>query len=101
MLSILLIIIWFVNGIVGIALFFKQFELLEKLKEKNISVTRWSGYLAGRDLKRVVRTTGNENIKALAIKILKLRRKTIWIFWGTIILIAILFILNAIFNWQL
>lgn len=101
MLSIVLSIIFFGMGILQIVIFFKMNEQYEQLKLNNISINRWSSYAAVKDLKNILKTTDKETVKQIVMRIFQLRRAGSGIFFGTLVLIALLFILNGVFNWEL
>jgi hypothetical protein len=88
-------------GILQIIIFFKMNEQFEQLKLNNISINRWGSYTAVKDLKNILKTTDKETVKQIVMRILQLRRAGNRSFFGTLILIALLFILNGVFNWDL
>lgn len=101
MLSIVLSIIFFGMGILQIVIFFKMNAQFEQLKLNNISINRWSSYAAVKDLKNILKTTDKENVKQIVLRIFQLRRAGSRTFFGTLFLIALLFILNGVFDWEL
>jgi len=101
MLSIVLSIIFFTMGVLQIVIFFKMNEQFEQLKLYNISITRWSSYAAEKDLKNILKSTDKETVKQIVLRILQLRKAGSRTFFGTLILIALLFILNEFFDWEL
>lgn len=101
MLSIVLSIIFLGMGILQIVIFFKLNEQFEQLKLNNISINRWSSYAAVKDLKNILKTTDKETVKEIVMRMLQLQRAGSRVFFGTLILIALLFILNGIFEWEL
>jgi hypothetical protein len=88
-------------GILQIVIFFKLNEQFEQLKLNNISINRWSSYAAVKDLKNILKTTDKETVKEIVMRMLQLQRAGSRVFFGTLILIALLFILNGIFEWEL
>lgn len=101
MLSIVLSIIFLGMGILQIVIFFKLNEQFEQLKLNNISINRWSSYAAVKDLKNILKTTDKESVKEIVMRMLQLQKAGSRTFFGTVILIALLFILNGVFDWEL
>lgn len=101
MLSIVLSIIFFGMGILQIVICIKMYNQLEQLKLNNISINRWNSLAAAKDLKNILQTTDKETVKQIVMRILQLRKAGSRAFFGTIILIALLFILNGVFEWEL
>ncbi len=101
MLSIVLSIIFLGMGILQIVIFFKLTEQFEQLKLNNISINRWSSYAAVKDLKNILKTTDKESVKEIVMRMLQLQKAGSRTFFGTVILIALLFILNGVFDWEL
>ena len=101
MLSIITSVIFLGNLVAQLFLTVRYHQLVNLLEERNIYVSRWNRYAAIKDLKKILRTTGNDRVKEIVMKILVMRKIGVWTFFGTVILLVLLFTCNGLFNWQL
>lgn len=100
MLSVVVSIIFFGSMVLQIMLAIKLFNLLRKLSDNDIKISKWSGYAAKRDLKHTLINTHDSEIKEIVTKVLKGMKQRTRLFFGTMGLILLIFILNGIFKWQ-
>jgi hypothetical protein len=101
MLSIITSVIFFGNLVAQLYFSVRYHQLVNLLEERNIYVSKWNRHAAIKDLKKILRATGNDRVKEIVTKILAMRKIGVWTFFGTIILLVLLFTCNGIFNWQL
>jgi hypothetical protein len=100
MLSVVVSVIFFGSMILQIQLFIKQFNLLNKLSDRGIKLNKWSGYAAMKDLKRILANSNDKQLNEIITKVLFYSKQTGRLFFGSIGLIVLIFILNAIFKWK-
>ncbi|MBS1511449.1 MAG: hypothetical protein JST86_11450 [Bacteroidetes bacterium] len=100
MISIIVSTVFFGSMIMQLATGAKLFSVLKQLKDKNVKISRWSRYAAEKDLKHTLLTTDDKEIKDIAARALSLYKQNMRLFWGSIVLIILVFILNGIFKWQ-
>lgn len=101
MLSIIVSVIFFGSAFLQVLIFFKVYKLIEQLKEKNVRISKWSGYAAKRDLKNIINTNKDNYTTTKAIEVLDCLKKRNWLFFGSIGLIFFIFFLNGIFKLNL
>jgi len=100
MLSVIVSVIFLGSMILQLRLGMRMFNLLSKLSDKGIKISRWSGYAAKRDLKRTLNSTNDKDIKEIIIKILNGIKERNRLFWGTFGTFILIVILNIIFKWK-
>jgi hypothetical protein len=98
MVSIIVSVIFFGSMMLQCLLFVKLFSLLNKLKDRDIKISRWSGYAAKRDLRLILNSTNDNEIKEIVIKILYGIRQRHRLFFGSMGVIILVFILNGVFK---
>jgi hypothetical protein len=98
MLSIIVSVIFFGSMFLQCILFIRLFNLVSKLSDRNIKISRWSAYAAKRDLRNVLNTTGDNEVKEIITKVLNGIRQRHRLFFGSIGVIILIFILNGIFK---
>lgn len=100
MLSIIISIIFFGMMIASAIIFFKTYKLINLLDTKNIQIRRWSRGVAIKDLKNVINSNNDTEIKSMSLQTIYLLKLSTRIFYGSIIIIILIFILNVTFNWK-
>ncbi len=87
------------GGMIFIILY--GYNLIRQLeKDSGLRITKSSQFAAKRDLRKVVNNNVDNSLKTISNKIIKLIKLSNWLFFGAIGLIIIIFVLNAVFNWQ-
>ena len=99
MLSIVISIIFFGAMAGEIFIYVYGYKLLNQLeKDSGIRITRGIQSAARRDLKEVINSNVDNSLKTISKKIIELLNLMIWIFFGAIGSIIVIFILNAIMS---
>ena len=101
MLSIIISIVFFGMMAGNIFIFFYQRKLVKQLeKDSGVRITRSSQFAAIRDLKDILNSSIDDSLKIVSKKIFGLIKISTWLFFCSLSLIILIFILNAFFRWQ-
>lgn len=85
--------------VVHVLIFFKCLNILSDLKMRNVKITRFSRYLAKKQLKEILKSPDySDYVKQKAEDLLFFFSASIWVFFSGICLLVMLFAINGIFS---